>query len=62
VKEGYTDEDLLKIVQKNFDLRPWKIIESLDLLKPRYVETARYGHFGRNEEQFTWEKVKELVL
>jgi len=35
VKEGLTDEDLLKIVNKNFDLRPWKIIESLDLLKPR---------------------------
>lgn len=48
-----TDEDLLKIVNDNFDLRPYGIIESLDLLKPRYVETARYGHFGRNNELFT---------
>ncbi|XP_065835291.1 methionine--tRNA ligase, cytoplasmic-like [Oscarella lobularis] len=54
------DKTLLKIIKKNFDLRPGVIIKSLDLTKPVYKEAAKYGHFGRN--QFTWEKPKKLDL
>ncbi len=50
------DFDLTEVVNKVFDLRPAAIIEQLDLLKPRYRATAAHGHFGRNEEDFTWEK------
>ena len=39
-----------------FDLRPAAIVEDLDLLKPRYRETAAHGHFGREGEAFTWER------
>ena len=46
-----------EIVQELFDLRPAKIIEKLDLLKPVYKRTACGGHFGRNEPGFTWEKL-----
>ena len=46
-----------QIVQELFDLRPAKIIEKLDLLKPVYKRTACGGHFGRNEPGFTWEKL-----
>lgn len=44
-----------KLVKSHFDLRPYAITESLDLAKPRYLKTASYGHFGRNEPEFTWE-------
>jgi len=44
------------IVNEVFDLRPAAIIEKLDLLRPIYRQTAAYGHFGRNEEGFSWEK------
>ena len=43
-----------------FDLSPAGIIKSLDLLKPRYRQTAAYGHFGREEENFTWEKTNKV--
>jgi S-adenosylmethionine synthetase len=46
-----------QIVLELFDLRPAKIIEKLDLLKPVYKRTACGGHFGRNEPGFTWEKL-----
>lgn len=52
------DSELLKVVQHNFDLRPGKIVQELDLKKPIYQETSCYGHFGR--DQFTWEKPKTL--
>ena len=45
-----------EIVRKHFPLKPKGIIEHLDLLKPRYKKTAAYGHFGRDEPEFTWEK------
>ncbi|MBR9981585.1 MAG: methionine adenosyltransferase [Desulfatitalea sp.] len=45
-----------KIVLDTFDLRPAAIIEQLDLLRPIYRKTAAYGHFGRNEPEFTWEQ------
>jgi S-adenosylmethionine synthetase len=58
--KGKTDKDLLDIIEKNFDLRPGMIIQALDLLRPIYSKTAAYGHFGRNDEEFTWEKPKDL--
>jgi S-adenosylmethionine synthetase len=49
------DEKLSELVQKHFDLRPKGIIQMLDLLRPIYEKTAAYGHFGREEPEFTWE-------
>lgn len=49
------DEQLTALVQKQFDLTPYGIIQRLDLRKPIYKNTASYGHFGRNEPGFTWE-------
>ena len=49
-------DQIAKIIQDHFDLRPASIIHYLDLLKPVYKQTACYGHFGRNEPGFTWEK------
>jgi len=51
-------EELLEIVKNNFDLRPGVIVRDLDMRKPIFYETAKYGHFGR--DQFTWEQAKEL--
>jgi S-adenosylmethionine synthetase len=50
-----SDEKLSELVQKHFDLRPKGIIQMLDLLRPIYEKTAAYGHFGRDEPEFTWE-------
>ena len=50
------DEKIAKAVEKVFDLRPAAIIEHLDLLRPIYLKTAAYGHFGREDPDFTWEK------
>lgn len=49
------DEELVKVIEKCFDLRPRSIIETLKLRRPIYRRTAVYGHFGREEEGFTWE-------
>ena len=49
-------DQIAKIIQDHFDLRPASIVRYLDLLKPVYKQTACYGHFGRNEPGFTWEK------
>jgi len=54
------DAEILEIVNKNFDLRAGAIIKNLDLLRPIYSKTAAYGHFGRNEPEFTWEQPKQL--
>jgi len=51
-----SDEKLAKLVEAHFDLRPKGIIQMLDLLRPIYEKTAAYGHFGREEPSFTWEK------
>ena len=48
-------EQIEKWVDENFDLRPAAIIERLDLRRPIYQKTAAYGHFGRNDPDFTWE-------
>ncbi|MHA2365792.1 MAG: methionine adenosyltransferase [Candidatus Hodarchaeales archaeon] len=50
------DEEILKNVKKEFDFRPGAIIMHLDLLRPIYQKTSAYGHFGRIEPEFTWEK------
>ena len=50
------DEQIAAIVNEVFDLRPKGIIQMLDLLRPIYAKTAAYGHFGREEPEFTWER------
>lgn len=55
-----SDQELLRIVEENFDLRPGCIVRDLDLRKPIYQKTAAYGHFGRPD--FTWEQPKTLKL
>lgn len=60
VKEGLTDDDLVEVINKNFDLRPGCIQRDLDLKRPIMLKTAAYGHFGRELEEFTWEKIKVL--
>jgi S-adenosylmethionine synthetase len=62
VKEGLTDKDLTDIVNKNFDFRPNSIIKELDLKRPIFRKTAKFGHFGRNDPDFTWENPKEIKL
>jgi S-adenosylmethionine synthetase len=47
-------------VQEHFDLRPAAIIERLDLRRPIYRKTAAYGHFGRDEPEFTWEATDKV--
>jgi S-adenosylmethionine synthetase len=49
-------ERLTQLVRKNFDLTPYGLREMLDLVRPIYQKTAAYGHFGRTEPEFTWEK------
>jgi S-adenosylmethionine synthetase len=49
------DEKIVELIADTFDLRPKGIIQSLDLLRPIYRKTAAYGHFGREEPEFTWE-------
>ncbi len=55
-----SDAEITEIVKKNFDLRPGRIIRDLNLLRPIYSKTAAYGHFGRDEPEFEWEKPKKL--
>ena len=50
------EKRLVELVKKHFDLTPRGIIKSLDLLRPIYRKTAAYGHFGREEKEFTWER------
>jgi S-adenosylmethionine synthetase len=58
-----SDDKLAQLVQANFDLRPKGIIQMLDLLRPVYEKTAAYGHFGREDRDFTWEATdKALAL
>lgn len=52
--------ELEKLVRHNFDMRPGMIASQLDLKKPRFLKTAAYGHFGRNDPSFTWEQPKKL--
>jgi len=55
------DEQLARLVQEHFDLRPKGIVRMLDLLRPIYAKTAAYGHFGREEPEFTWERTDKAA-
>lgn len=57
-----SNETLTQLVKKHFDLRPKGIVNMLDLLRPIYQKTAAYGHFGRDEPEFTWEAVDRVKL
>jgi len=54
------EEKLLKVITEMFDFRPGAIIKKLNLLRPIYKKTAVYGHFGRNDDDFTWEKLDSV--
>jgi S-adenosylmethionine synthetase len=56
-REGITTARIEEIVRANFDLRPAAIIRDLELRRPIYQKTAAYGHFGRDDHDFTWERV-----
>lgn len=56
------EEKLIKLVKKHFDLRPAGIIQSLNLRRPIYRKTAAYGHFGRTDADFTWEKTDKAEI
>jgi len=53
-----SDEQIIALVREHFDLRPYGITRMLNLLQPMYLQTAKYGHFGRtgSDTAFTWEK------
>ncbi|MBQ8281939.1 MAG: methionine adenosyltransferase, partial [Lachnospiraceae bacterium] len=55
-----SDEQLVKIVRENFDLRPAGIIKMLDLRRPIYKQTAAYGHFGRTDVDLPWERLDKV--
>ena len=56
------DEEIARLVRDTFDLRPGGIIKMLDLRRPIYRKTAAYGHFGREEKEFTWEKTDKADI
>ncbi|CAM9354044.1 unnamed protein product [Heterosigma akashiwo] len=60
--KGKTDTELTEIINSNFDLRPGCIVRDLQLRRPIFKKTAAYGHFGRDDADFTWEVPKELTL
>jgi S-adenosylmethionine synthetase len=55
------DAEIARLVAEHFDLRPKGIIQMLDLLRPIYSKTAAYGHFGREEPEFTWERTDKAA-
>ncbi|MBL8395005.1 MAG: methionine adenosyltransferase [Candidatus Accumulibacter sp.] len=57
-----SDELIVELIGKHFDLRPKGIIQTLNLLRPIYRKTAAYGHFGRDEPEFTWEATDKAIL
>jgi S-adenosylmethionine synthetase len=56
-----SDEKIAQLVQEHFDLRPKGIVQMLDLLRPIYQKTAAYGHFGREEPEFSWERTDKAA-
>ena len=56
------NETLTELIRKHFDLRPKGIVNMLDLLRPIYQKTAAYGHFGRDEPEFTWEATDRAAV
>lgn len=60
-----SDKDILAAIKKAFDFRPGMIAKHLDLMRggdKRFQKTAAYGHFGRDDKDFTWEVVKKLEI
>lgn len=57
-----SDSEIKKLITEHFDLRPKAIIQQLDLLRPIYLATAAYGHFGRELDTFTWEKTDKAAI
>ncbi len=56
------EEEIVELIKKHFPLKPKDIIEKLDLKRPIYRKTAAYGHFGRNDPDFTWEKTDKASI
>jgi S-adenosylmethionine synthetase len=56
-----SDDKITDLVLEHFDLRPKGIVNMLDLLRPIYQKTAAYGHFGREEPEFTWERTDKAA-
>jgi S-adenosylmethionine synthetase len=56
-----SDEKVEELVRNHFDLRPKGIVQMLDLLRPIYQKTASYGHFGRSEPEFSWERTDKAA-
>ena len=57
-----SNEKIVELVKKHFDLRPKGIVHMLDLLRPIYAKSAAYGHFGREEPEFTWEATDKAAI
>ena len=57
-----SNEELIRIIRNNFDLRPTGIIKMLDLRRPIYKQVASYGHFGRNDLDLPWEQIDSLIV
>jgi len=57
-----SDEQILELVKKNFDMRPKAIIDQLNLLRPIYKKTAVFGHFGRDDVEFPWERTDKAEI
>ena len=56
------EKRIVELVRKHFDMTPRGIIKQLDLLRPIYGATSAYGHFGRHEKEFTWEKTDKAKI
>jgi S-adenosylmethionine synthetase len=59
--EGISNERIAALVREHFDLRPGAIVRDLDLRRPIYRKTAAYGHFGRADADFTWERTDKAA-
>ena len=59
--QAVPEERITALVREHFDLRPYGILQMLDLIRPIYRATAAYGHFGRSEPEFTWERTDKAV-
>lgn len=57
-----SEQELVKLIREHFDLRPYAIIKMLNLLRPIYKKTAAFGHFGREEPEFTWERTDKAKI
>ncbi|MBA7618351.1 S-adenosylmethionine synthase [subsurface metagenome] len=57
-----SNQEIGEIIRKEFPLKPREIIQHLDLLRPIYQKTAAYGHFGREDDDFTWERLDKAEV